>query len=173
MDVSEAVQLRRSIREFLADDNVADADVQALVEAARAAPSAGNRMAWHLYVIRDDELRARLATESANQPFIGTAPVVFVFTAEPELNQDRYGQRGLELYCLQDVAAAVENVLLVATELGLGACWCGGFDEAKATEILRLPEGSRPVAIVPIGKPRDDLPDPRPRRSIKELVTYL
>jgi nitroreductase len=172
VDVIDAVRQRRSIRAFTSDDVSSD-DVNTLVAAAGAAPSAGNRQAYHLYVVRDAELRDQLAIEAAGQPFIATAPVVFVFCAEPVLNAERYGERGRDLYALQDVAAAVENVLLTATELGHGACWCGGFDEAVATRILDLPAARRPVAIVPIAHPAADLPPMRAHRPLAELTTYL
>lgn len=171
MRVTEAIKQRRSVRVFT-DDAVSARDIDALVAAAQAAPSAGNRQAWHLVVIRDAELRHRIATEAANQPFIATAPVVLVFCVEPELNRDRYAERGLHLYCIQDAAAAIENVLLTATELGLGTCWCGGFDEAKAAEILELPDARRPVAIVPVGHAAADLPPQPGRRDLNQLVTY-
>ena len=173
MNVIEAIKQRRSIRVFT-DDGVSDAQVQVLVEAANAAPSAGNKQAYHIVVIQNDEVKTRIAHEAAGQPFIATAQVVLVFCAEPELNREKYAERGLHLYCLQDVAAAVENVLLTAVELGLGACWCGGFDEEKAAEILQLPQGRRPVSIVPVGHPAAVQPRPQPgRRDLVDLVTYL
>jgi nitroreductase len=172
MQVTEAIKRRRSVRIFT-DDGVTSEQVQTLVEAANAAPSAGNKQAWHLVVVQNPELKSRIAEEAAGQPFIATAPVVLVFCVEPELNRERYAERGLHLYCIQDAAAAIENVLLTAVELGLGSCWCGGFDESKASEILNLPDGRRPVAIVPIGHAAAELPPKPGRRSLDQMVTYL
>lgn len=172
MNLLELARTRRSTRAFTSDP-VTDADVQTMIDAAIAAPSAGNRQAWHLYVVRNRAILERLAHESAKQPFIGTASVAFVFCAEPGRNQDRYAERGRDLYCLQDAAAAIQNVLLAATDLGLGSCWCGGFDEAKATEILALPATRRPVAIVPIGHPAPDQPQQPGRRDVTDVVDYL
>ena len=55
------------------------------------------------------------------------------------------------MYCLQDAAASVQNMLLTVHGLGLGACWIGAFEEAPVSRILELPEHLRPVAIVSIG----------------------
>jgi nitroreductase len=65
-----------------------------------------------------------------------------------------YGDRGEKLYCIQDSAAAVEHVLLLAVDNGLGACWVGAFDENEVSKILNLPLHVRPVAIIPIGYPK-------------------
>jgi len=172
MSLLELARTRRSTRAFTPDP-VADGAVQTMIAAAIAAPSAGNRQAWHLYVVRNRQLLARLANEAAQQPFIATAQLAFVFCAEPGLNRDRYADRGRDLYALQDAAAAIQNLLLAATELGLGSCWCGGFDEAQATAILHLPEGRRPVAIVPIGYPAASQPAQPGRREVADVVDYL
>ena len=73
-------------------------------------------------------------------------------------NLDRiahYGRRGRELYCLQDVAASIENFMLYLTSKGVGSVWVGAFDEQKAAEALSIPPGARPVAIVPVGHPAE------------------
>jgi len=171
VNLSQLLQDRRSVREFTTEP-VTDEQITALLTAAQLAPSAGNRQPWHFYVIRTPDLKTRIANDAASQPFIGTAPVVVVACVEPELNQDRYADRGRDLYSLQDVAAALENLWLTAVDLGLAACWCGGFDEAKAAEILQLPANRRPVAIVPIGHRQGELPDPRPRRPLCEIATF-
>jgi len=168
----DLARARRSVRAFT-DAAVPDKDVQTLIAAAIAAPSAGNRQAWHLYVVRNREILQQLAHEAAGQPFIADVPVAFVFCLQPDLNKDRYAERGRDLYCIQDSAAAIQNVLLAATDLGLGTCWCGGFNEAKAAEILGLPANRRPVAIVPIGHPAAEQ-DPQPgRRDVADVVDFL
>jgi nitroreductase len=98
--------------------------------------------------------------------------VAIVVCADAEQSAGRYAQRGRELYCLQDTAAAVEHILLTAVALGLGSCWVGAFDEGEAARVLDLPDRRRPVAILPIGKPAET-PDRRPRRSLRETATYV
>jgi len=82
-----------------------------------------------------------------------------------------YGARGVHLYCLQDTAAATQNLLLAATALGLATCWVGAFREEEAKKALNLPEGVRPVAIIPVGRPAEK-PRIRPRRPLAEIIHY-
>ena len=168
MRIPELIKERRSIRAF-SDRQISDEDVEVLVEAACWAPSAGNRQPWEFVVVRDEKNKRRLVEAAHGQSFIAEAPVVFVVCADPGRSAARYGRRGAELYCLQDTAAAVQNLLLTATANGLGACWVGAFDEEKAAEIVAAPKGVRPVAIIPVGYPAES-PPPRPRRSLSEVT---
>jgi len=168
MRIPELIKERRSIRAF-SDRPIPDEDVEVLVEAACWAPSAGNRQPWEFVVVRDGENKRRLVEAAHGQSFIAEAPVVFVVCADPGRSAARYGRRGAEFYCLQDTAAAVQNLLLTATANGIGACWVGAFDEEKAAETVAAPEGVRPVAIIPVGYPAES-PPPRPRRSLSEIT---
>jgi nitroreductase len=159
---------RRSVRAFERSQNVSDEQVQQLLQAAIAAPSAGNMQPWFFYVVRDVEVRRRLAQAAWGQGFVAEAPVAIVVCAEPERSARRYGDRGRDLYCLQDTAAATENILLTAVAMGLAACWVGAFDEAAAAQALHLPPTQRPVAILPIGHPAES-PARRPRRPLSEV----
>lgn len=159
---------RRSIRAFL-DRDISEEDVEILVEAACWAPSAGNRQPWEFVVVRDEANKRSLAEAAYGQSFIAEAPVVFVVCADPGRSASRYGRRGTELYCIQDTAAAVQNLLLTAKANGLGSCWVGAFDESRAAEAVGAPRGVRPVAIVPVGHPAER-PPPRPRRRLSEVI---
>jgi nitroreductase len=159
---------RRSVRAFARTKNVSNEQIQQLLQAAIAAPSAGNMQPWFFYVVRDLEVRQRLAQAAWGQDFVAEASVAIVVCAEPERSARRYGERGRELYCLQDTAAATENILLTAVALDLAACWVGAFDEAAAAQALHLPPTQRPVAILPIGHPAES-PSRRPRRPLSEV----
>jgi nitroreductase len=167
-DFWQVLARRRSIRAFDPTKEVSDDQVQQLLQAAIAAPSAGNRQPWFFYVVRDLAVRQRLAQAAWGQDFVAEAPVAIVVCAEPERSASRYGDRGSGLYCLQDTAAASENILLAAVALGLGACWVGAFDEETAAQALNLPPTQRPVAILPIGHPAES-PSRRPRRPLSEV----
>ena len=168
MRIPEVIKVRRSIRSFY-DRDLSDAEVAVLVEAACCAPSAGNRQPWEFIVVREGENKHRLAKAAYGQTFIAEAPVVFVVCADPGRSASRYGRRGAELYCLQDTAAAVQNLLLTAVANGMGACWVGAFDEGEVADSLGMPEGMRPIAIVPVGYPAER-PPPRSRRSPSEVI---
>ena len=83
----------------------------------------------------------------------------------------RYGDRGVYLYSIQDVAASIMGMMLVAHENGLGTVWVGAFDEEEVFNILNLPENLRPVTIVPVGYPIR-IPQPPPRVSRHEAVEF-
>ncbi len=160
---------RVSIRKFRSDD-VSDEILKVILEAANAAPSAGNLQARDFVVVRDRRTKEKLAIASLRQMFIAEAPVVVVVCANYPRSMRVYGERG-RLYAEQDATAAVENMLLAVTALGLGAVWVGAFDEAAVSEILELPEHVRPIAIVPIGHPAES-PGRRNRYPIEMLTHY-
>lgn len=172
MDFWEAMGKRRSVRRFERGQDVPKEMVERLLEAAISAPSAGNRQPWHFLVVRDGETKMRLARAAWGQHFVAEAPVVIVVCADPGRSGWRYGQRGADLYCLQDTAAATQNILLAAVALGLGACWVGAFDEGAVTRVLNLPSHLSPVAIVPIGYPAESPYRPT-RRALKEVTTFV
>ncbi|MBI5237251.1 MAG: nitroreductase family protein [Deltaproteobacteria bacterium] len=151
MTVQEAVKGRRSVRRFL-EKQVSDDAVGLLKEALRWAPSAGNLQARKFYFVFCEELRVKIANHCFGQMFIQEAPLVVV--ACGDLSRiSPYGKRGRELYVIQDVAAAVENLMLQAHELGLGSVWVGAFDEAGVAKTLDMPDSLRPLAVVPVGWP--------------------
>ena len=170
MDVFEAVKRRRSIRAYTGD-NVSDEEVERLIDAARWAPSAGNMQPWDFIIVRDSVTKQRLSAAAVDQTFIEEAPIVIVVCADKNRSGWGYGGRGANLYCLQDTAAAIQNLLLTACAMGLGACWIGAFREEEVERILKTPKGVRPVAIVPVGHPAEK-PNAPQKRSVGEIVHY-
>lgn len=171
MDLWDAIENRRSVRRF-GPGEVSAKTVRRILEAAVRAPSAGNRQPWHFIVVRDSELKQALAIAARGQAFLVEAPVVIVICADPERSASRFGERGRELYCLQDTAAATEHILLAATALGLGTCWVGAFDEQEAAHALNLPDHLRPVAMVPIGHPLGSGGTGSARRALSEVTSF-
>jgi nitroreductase len=148
MEVREAIEKRRSMRNFSSEPVLMD-QIREIIQYANMAPSAGNLQDRDFIIVDDPSIKERIAV-AAGQGFVSQASIVIVVCA----NYDRissYGERGKELFTLQDSAAAVQNMLLMATDMGLGACWVGAFDEREVREILKIPSCARPVAIVPIG----------------------
>lgn len=170
MEIPEIILKRKSVRAF-APKGLTDEEIKTLIEAAIRAPSAGNMQPWGFVAVRDRGVKEELVEASRGQSFIATAPVVIVVCADPAKNAQRYGDRGKTLYCLQDTAAAVENIMLTATHNGLATCWIGAFDEGMAAEAIGLPASVRPVAMIPIGYPDQDTP-PRPRHPISEVLHF-
>ena len=170
MDVLEAIKGRRSIRAFKSED-VPPEIVEKLIDAARWAPSAGNIQPWEFIIVRNPEIKRNLAKAALNQSFIEEAPVVIVVCADEIRSSQGYGVRGKTLYCIQDTAAATQNIHLAAYSLGLGTCWVGAFNEEEARKILEIPEGVRPVAIIPVGYPAEK-PSARNRRPLNQIIHY-
>jgi nitroreductase len=163
----DCMQKRRSVRKYSSKD-VSDEMVGKILQAATFAPSAGNVQPWFFYVCRNTEKKKKLTMASSGQGFVAQAPVVIVVCAVLEQARDSYRQRGEQLYCIQDTAAAIQNMLLVIHALGLGACWVGAFDEAEVRAALSLPPNLRPVAILPIGYGDEQVSAPG-RRSVEEV----
>ncbi|MCL5884190.1 MAG: nitroreductase family protein [Deltaproteobacteria bacterium] len=168
MDILDAVKGRRSIRRFK-NTPLPPSFLSTLEESLLDAPSAGNLQSRRFYFVFRDETRRRIAKAAYHQDFIQEAPLTVVCCANLKI-ADHYGERGRSLYCLQDVAASIQNLMLVAYSLGLGTVWVGAFDEKEVGKILNLPEDIRPVAIVPVGYP-DENPPP-PGRFRKERVIF-
>ncbi|WP_309492096.1 nitroreductase family protein [Candidatus Hecatella orcuttiae] len=170
MEVLEAIRTRRSIRSYKKEE-VKDEDLNRLLEAGRWAPSAGNVQPWEFIVVKRGEAKAKLAQAALNQRFIAEAPVVIVVCADLQRASWAYGERGETLYCLQDTAAAVQNMLLAAHALGLGTCWVGAFHEEAVRRSLDIPPRVRPVALLPIGKPAGRPPS-MSKRPLGEILHF-
>jgi nitroreductase len=170
LDVFEAIKTRRSIRAFT-DQQVADEEVEKLIEAASWAPSAGNIQPWEFIIVRDPKIKHGLCEAALNQVFIEEATVVIVVCADPVRSSKGYGSRGTNLYCLQDTAAATQNILLAAHATGLAACWVGAFNEEAAKRVLDISGELRPIAIIPVGHPAES-PRERLRRPLGSITHH-
>lgn len=171
MPVTELFARRFSCRTFTPEP-VPPAVLDALLDAARWAPSAGNLQPWRFLVVHAEAVRRQLAAAAHDQAFVAEAPVTVVVCAVADESAPRYGARGRTLYCLQDTAAAVENLLLAATAHDLGSCWVGAFDEQAVSRALGLDPAWRPVAMVPLGRPAER-PVERRRRPVDEVVRVI
>jgi len=171
MDVVEAIKGRRSVRAFENGKDVSKETVGGLIDAARWAPSAGNIQPWEFIIVRRPELKKKLAEAAFGQSFIEDAPVVIVVCADENRSFEGYGERGRALYCIQDTAAAIQNIHLAAYSAGLGTCWVGAFREGAVSEILNIAEGIRPVALIPVGY-ASKFPPPRGKRTADQAVHY-
>jgi nitroreductase len=171
LDVIECIKQRRSIRSFLPKPVPRELMDQVL-QLATWAPSAGNWQSWRFYVVEPLGLHQELAKAASDQDFVAEAPAVIVVCAEPARGEQTYGDRARELYCLQDSAAAIMNLMLAAHAYELGTCWVGDFDEATVRKLVKIGEQYRPIALVPIGYP-NEAPNARWRRPLREVVEYV
>jgi len=158
---------RRSMRKY-EDRPVEDEQIQQLLRAAMYAPSAGNEQTWHFVVVKD---RTKLDNISRFHPFakmLKQAPLAIVPCCDTGLARYKGS------FWIQGISAAIQNMLLMATHLGLGSCWCGVYPREKLVEkvsaILNLPPDIIPAAIVVIGYPAEKVE--APERFLPERIHY-
>jgi len=168
MELTDAIKNRRSIRTYKKQE-IPQELVNQLIEAARLAPSAGNAQSWSFVIISEQENKQALSEAAFNQRSIIEASAVLVVCADENRAKESYGDRGKTLYCLQDTAAATQNILLTACSLGLGTCWVGAFREEEIRKVIKAPSEMRPVALIPVGYPKES-PRARSRRPAIEVM---
>jgi nitroreductase/SAM-dependent methyltransferase len=159
VDVFEAIRHRRSVRRFTAEA-VSEVDLQAILEAARWAPSACNCQLGRFIVMRRERL-GRL-TDCAG-PVVDLNPAACIWVLHDRRYNPEHGA------WIQSAAAAVQNMLLAAHALGLGAVWmCGYGDERAVKRRLNIPRQYEVLAAVLIGQPaeRFSAPSRRPARDV-------
>lgn len=185
MEFIDLVQKRRSIRKFKTDP-VSEETLKYVLEAARFAPSWGNRQCWRYIVVTDEALRKKIiernvSTQSESRTvspltegrpirprdWAAQAPIIIVGCADPT----KSGNKEEKPYYLLDMGISMEHMMLAAAEQGLGTCWIGGgFDETVVKEALNIPKEIRVVALTPLGYP-DETTEPRPRKTLDEITT--
>ena len=162
MDVFEAIRERRSIRQYQAKA-VPEEKLTQILEAGRWAPSSGNGQPWKFIVIRDEEVKNKLASIAPFGRFIAQAPVGIAVVIDPQGSS----------HPVEDGAAATQNILLAAHALDLGACWIGSYGsdyEGRAKEILGIPRDRRILSLISLGYAAES-PE-KGRVELSELVSY-
>ena len=203
-DILDIIKKRRSIRRYKPDD-VPDELLDKIMEAGRWSPSGDNAQPWRFIVVRDPEIKKKMGEiakegsarrftaeyhtgrmqerfESLKDPeklakafgklrsgevseFLAEAPVVIVVCAHLDVWDVPY-----------DSAMATENMMLMATSLGLGTCCVVApvsdmRDDIKMMELLKVPHGYKIVCPLAVGYP-DESPNPRPRLPLEDIVYY-
>lgn len=165
MDVYEAIEKRCSVRAYQAREVQEDTLLRVL-NAGRLAPSARNLQTWKFVVVRDPEVRARLA-EAAEQPFVGEAPVVVAVVAlDPDSTMFCGIPRGPV-----DCAIAIDHMTLAAVTEGLGTCWIGHFAQDACKAILNVPESAKIIEMMVLGYPASP-GGAKSRKPLEEIVCY-
>jgi len=154
MDTLEALMSRRSVRDFT-DQPVTDAQLEVVLRAAMAAPSATNEQPWRFVVVRDPQRIARLALAKVLARPLKTAPAAIVVCA------DRTAAKTPGFWVI-DCSAAIQNALLAAHATGLGAVWMGVHPitpfVAGVRRIIGAPRHVVPHSIIAIGHPAQTPP---------------
>ena len=161
--VLDTIFARKSVRSYT-DQDVTPEQVETLLKAAMSAPTGMNLQSWRFVVVRDQEVKDKLAGPRGGM--IASAPVVIVVCGETTWTHKPFGQPDAEDVSepngnwTADCAAATENLLIAVQAMGLGAVWTAGYPypERIATirEALGLPENVSPYCVVPVGYPAGD-----------------
>lgn len=152
METLECIMTRQAVRHYDAK-HVPTELIEKIIEAGTAAPSAGNLQPWEFVVVQDRKIKNKIYDASLKQEHVKKSPVVIVVCADTEKSKLKYKERGEKLYAIQATASCIQNMLLVAHDLGLATCWVGAFEDNEISEILNLPERLKPVAIITLGFP--------------------
>lgn len=157
---------RTSIRKYL-NKPVEDVKIEKILRAAMAAPSAGNQQPWEFYVVTDSETLEKLAQTSPYAGCTASAPLAFVACYRTDCRLPDYAQI--------DMSASVENLLLEADALGLGAVWLGIAPLAERMQavqsVLNMPENLAAFAIIPCGYPESV--HPQQNRFEAQRIHYV
>ena len=152
MNTIDAIRKRWGCRKY-SDEPLDKEALGTVLDAGRYAPSAGNLQDRSFIIVKDSKLKEDIAQASGNQTWVQTAPILIVIVAENLKVGKFFGPRGDKFYSIQDTSFAAENMLLAATDLGLGCALVVGFNEEKLSQILKIEPPARPHAIIILGKP--------------------
>jgi nitroreductase/SAM-dependent methyltransferase len=164
MKLEKAIKGRRSIRRFK-KKGVQRKKILEIIDAARWAPSACNRQLWEFVVVTSEVIKEELVKKAGSMSFIKRAPVVIVVLYDNKFNLKQHAN-------YQSAAAAIQNILLKAYELGLGSVWLAGIgNQNTIRKVLDIPDNFDVVAFVALGYPSEK-PMPPSRRPIKEIIHF-
>jgi len=198
-DFWEIIFKRHSIRRYL-NQSVPSSVLERIISAAAHAPSAHNRQPWHFIVITSPGVRNQLAQKMAEKydqdmieqrtpiyirkksvkrslNLFGEAPVIiilFLVNKQKYKKQSECNEKLEEIMDIQSIAVAAGHLLLAAAASGLGACWYAAplFCPEIVNRQLQVDSNWEPQALITLGYP-DDFPQPKKKRTLKDMVTYV
>lgn len=160
--VLDTIFTRTSVRSYT-NEKVSDADLELLVKAGMAAPTAANMQPWSFIIITNKETMSQYAKINKYAAMALTAPAAIVVIGDLDVYKSRPNMAG---YWPQDTSAATENILLAANSMGLGAVWTGIYSENTAyahdrilgtQKLLDLPPNKIPLNMIFVGYPKGDI----------------
>ena len=154
-EVLDAIKNRSSIRKYQ-DTPISDEEIHVLLEAAMYAPSALNLRPWHFIVIKNRDILEKISHQHNLIKMLKDAPAGILICATPEVQEKFPYAKG---FYQQDCSCCAQNILLQASSMGLGACWCSIYPKEDATkavsEIMNLPANEIPFCIIALGHPNE------------------
>ncbi len=167
LDVFEAIQSRKSVRAY--DSRPIPRDILIkILESARLAPSAMNYQPWPFIVVTDEN-RREILSQARYAKFLREAPIIIIGCGDYKKSPKWY---------MMDTTIAMQNMVLTATNEGLGSCWIGSFHEDRVRELLKIPDNLKVVALLALGYPRKKfdilakLGGTHRRKELESIVSY-
>lgn len=164
MDTLLAIQTRRSVRKYT-EQRIDEEHLDAILKAAMAAPSAGNAQPWRFVVVDDKKSLASIASLSPYAGMAAAAPMAILLCGDHKA--EKYPG-----FWVQDCAAAMQNMLLAAHALGLGAVWCGIHPDAERAAAFagafKLPPHVNAFGVMVLGHPTE-VPPPVDRFDLSKV----
>jgi len=165
MNLDDALKNRRSVREFQ-DESISRKEIEAIVQAGLLAPTASNRQHWRIVAITDPSIIRDLYEKVGAQDIVFNPPVVLTVVYNPLFNARRSAH-------VQSTAAAVQNMLLKATEMGYGTTWVAGMgDDRELRKLLEIPDTWEPLCYVLLGRIVRTFPPPPPKYELDEVLFF-
>ena len=164
VSLSDVIKIRRSVRAYL-DKPVETKLIEEIIEAARLSPSACNSQPWRFIVVTDKNIKNQITDKVLGGIFVPnswakTAPVIIAVCAElsfvPHTVTSKLYFKRTQLHLL-DIGIAIEQLVLKATELGLGTCIIGWFNGRVLRKLLNIPKSIQTIALITLGYPEEPL----------------
>ena len=173
MNVKTTIAKRRSIRKYK-DKEVSNVLIKELINAARFAPSGNNAQPARYFIVKDKNIKSELKKNKIfKQDFVYSAPVIIVCCGNPKAYPRVKFEAGFDdsfvIRAIRDVAIAAQNLVLRATELGLGTCYIGWRHKDRIKKVLGIPKNYVVPFVITVGYP-DERMKTRPRKDLKELL---
>lgn len=179
METLESIKTRRSVRSYT-DEKISHETLEAIVNAAKMAPSWKNSQTVRYVAVEDRDLINKIAAKGVlgfdhNKGIIEKCAILVVLaTVTGRCGYEKDGSfstskgAGWEMF---DAGIAAQTFCLAAHDMGVGSCILGIFDENVVGELVALPEGQVVSALIPIGIP-EAAPNPTPRKEVSDLLSY-
>ena len=175
-NIIETIQKRHSVRKFK-DESIDKGVILSIVEAARLSPSACNAQPSRFVAVTDKSLLKDIVNKGMGgivpNKWALSAPVIIVGCAVLNLLTHRIGEtvKGIHYHQI-DMGIAMEHMVLLATEMGLGTCWIGWFKERKIKKILNIPKNWKIISLLAMGFPQDESDSQPSRLNTNEILFF-
>ena len=168
MNAIEALMGRRSIRKYT-EEKIPEEKITTLLKVAMNAPSGGNVQPWHFIVVNNHETLMKITEVHPYSKMLEQASHAIIVLGDATAHS-----KGIEEFWVQDCSAAIENILIAAHALGLGAVWLGGYPNMEIVnglkDLFQVPDPFNSLGIISLGYPAETKP---PRENYEKARVHL